>query len=288
MNHQHGEIEPHERDQYLSYLQQFDRVFEVMHRDMIDWLNVAGSTRILDAGCGTGGVTRLLVEAGGSDTHITALDVESDYLTAAKKLLKDMPTAITYQEGSLDELPFANGQFDFVWCSRVMHHMADQLAAMRDLRRVLKPGGKLALREDGLLMQLLPFDIGLGEPGLDERLNAVRAWEFAQLRPSIPDSAAYPFGWTRLLRDADFTHVTARSFLFEALPPFNADLSKFLLRHWGRMLEESEIRARLSPDDQNVLVQLIDPNSPHFLLARNDLYFVKVSTVYVGQVKSSV
>lgn len=286
--HQHGEIEPHERDQYRGYLQQFDRVFEAMHRDIIKWLNIAGSTHILDVGCGTGGVTQLLAEAGGPDTQITALDVESDFLAAAKRLLKDVPATITYQEGSLDELPFANGQFDLVWCSRVIHHMPDQLAAVRELRRVLKPGGRLALREDGLLMQLLPFDIGLGEPGLDERLNAARAWEFAQLRPSIPDSVAYPFGWTHLLRAADFTHVTARSFLFEALPPFNADLSGFLLRHWGGLLEKSDSRARLSPDDQNTLAQLMDPNSPYFLLARNDLYFVKVSTVYVGQVESSI
>jgi SAM-dependent methyltransferase len=282
--HQHGEMEQHERDQYLSYLQQFDRVFEPLHRDMIDWLNIAGSPRILDAGCGAGGITRLLAEAGGADSHITALDIEADFLVAAKKLLEEIPAAMRYQEGSLDELPFADGQFELIWCSRVIHHMPDQLAAMREMRRVLKPGGKLALREDGLLMQLLPFDIGLGEPGLDERLNAVRAWEFAQLRPSIPGSVAYPFGWTRLMRDADFTQVTARSFLFEAFPPFDTDLSEFLLRHWGRLLEEAEIRARLSPDDQNVLVQLMDPHSQYFLLGRNDLYFVKVSTVYVGQV----
>lgn len=284
MHHQHRETEAHERDQYIVYLQQFDRVFEPMHRDMIDWLNIVGGTHMLDVGCGAGGVTRLLAEAGGVDSHVTALDIEADLLAAAKKSLEEMPSVITYQEGSLDELPFADAQFELVWCSRVVHHMRDQLSAVRELRRVLKPGGKLALREDGLLMQLLPFDIGLGEPGLDERLNAARAWEFAQLRSSIPESAAYPFGWTRLLRESDFRHVTARSFLFEALPPFSTDLSAFLLRHWGRMLEETEIRAQLSPEDQNVLAQLIDPDSPHFMLRRNDLYFVKVSTVYMGQV----
>lgn len=284
MHHQHGEIDPHERDQYIANLQQFDRVFDPIHRDMLNWLNVAASTHILDAGCGAGGVTRLFTEIGGADSHITALDVESDVLAAAKKLLAEIPSTITYQEGSLHELPFADGQFELVWCSRVVHHMPDQLAAVRELRRVLKPGGRLALREDGLLMQLLPFDIGLGAPGLDERLNAVRAWEFAQLRPSIPASIAYPFGWTHLLRAANFTHVTVRSFLFETLPPFNADLSKFLLRHWGRLLEEEEIKARLSPEDQHVLAQLVNPNSPHFLLGRSDLHFVKVSTVYVGQV----
>jgi hypothetical protein len=131
-------------------------------------------------------------------------------------------------------------------------------------------------------MQLLPFDTGLGERGLDERLNAVRAWDFARVRPSMPDSVPYPFGWTQLLRDAGFANVTARSFVFEALPPFDDDLGSFVVRHWQRPLEEDETRERLSPEDQKVLEQLVHPDSPHFLLKRSDLYFVKVSSVYAG------
>jgi SAM-dependent methyltransferase len=229
-------------------------------------------------------MTKLLAEAVGDGGDVTALDIEASLLENVKELLADMPYAgrVSYEQASIDTLPFPDGAFDLVWCSRVIHHLPDQLAAVRQIRRVLKPGGKFAMREDGFLMQLLPFDIGIGEPGLDERINVARAWDFAQVRPSISDSVPYPFGWTQLLRDAGFSRVTARSFIFEALPPFDDDLGNFVVRHWGHPLEETETRAHLSPEDQQVLEQLVDPHSPHYLLKRPDLHFVKVSTVHIG------
>jgi len=268
----------------LHRLRQFDRVLEPMHREMVRWLNIAPGSRVLDAGCGGGGMTLLLAEAVGDGGQVTALDIDSMLLDNVKELLAGTLFAdcVRYRQGSIDDLPFPSGSFYLVWCSRVIHHMPDMLAAVREIRRVLKPGGRFALREDGYLMQLLPFDTGLGEPGLDERLNAVRAWDFARVRPSMADSVPYPFGWTQLLRDAGFADVTARSFLFEALPPFDADLGSFVVRHWRRPLEQDETRERLSPEDRQALEQLVDPDSPHFLLKRSDLYFVKVSSVYTG------
>jgi SAM-dependent methyltransferase len=280
MTHHHH----HTDNGYVERLRQFDRVLESMHREMVGWLNITPGSRVLDAGCGGGGVTKLLAEAVGDGGQVTALDIEAALLENVEELLADMPYAggVSYEQASIDTLPFPDAAFDLVWCSRVIHHMPDQLAAVREIRRVLKPGGRFAMREDGFLMQLLPFDIGLGQPGLDERINAARAWEFARVRPSISDAVPYPFGWTQLLTDAGFPHGTVRSFVFEALPPFDDDLGKFVVRHWGRPLEEAETRARLSPEDQQVLEQLVDAHSPHFLLKRPDLHFVKVSTVHVG------
>lgn len=272
----------HHDSGYLERLRQFDHVLEPMHRRIVQWFDVAPGSAVLDAGCGGGGVTMLLAEAGG---QVTALDVETELLAALKELMAGKPFAsrIACQEGSIESLPFPDGAFDLVWCSRVIHHMRDQVAAAREIRRVLKPGGKFALREDGFLTQLLPFDIGLGEPGFEMRWNVAHTWEFAQVRPSIPDYVRYPFGWTQLLRDAGFADVTARSFVFETLPPFSDDLGAFVVRHLRRPLEEPEIKARLSPEDQATLERLVDPQSPHFVLKRPDLYYVRVSTVYVGQ-----
>jgi SAM-dependent methyltransferase len=255
-----------------------------MHREVVAWLNIAPGSRVLDAGCGGGGVTKLLAEAVGNGGQVTALDIEPALLDVTQHLLAgtSYSSRVQVEKASIDELPFPDGTFDLVWCSRVIHHMPDMVAAVREIRRVLKPGGKFAMREDGYLMQLLPFDIGLGEPGLDMRLNAVRAWEFAQVRPSIHDSVPYPFGWTQLLQDAGFANVTARSFVFEALSPLTDEVGDFVVRHWRRPLEQPDTRAKLSPEDQQVLEMLVDPQSKHYLLRRSDLHFVKVSTVYLG------
>lgn len=268
----------------LHRLQQFDRVLEPMHREMVAWLDIAPESRVLDAGCGGGGVTRLLAEALGDGGRVTAVDIEPQLLEATRHLLAETPFSSRAQveQASIDNLPFPDGSFDLVWCSRVIHHMPDMVAAVREIRRVLKLGGRFAMREDGFLMQLLPFDIGLGEPGLDMRLNAVRAWEFAQVRPSITDSVPYPFGWSQLFADAGYANVTAHSFVFEAIPPFDDELGDFVVRHWRRALEEDGTRARLSPDDQEVLGKLVDPQSEHYLLQRNDLHYVKVSSVFMG------
>lgn len=268
----------------IHRLQQFDRVLEPMHRQIVDWLEISPGSYVMDAGCGSGGVTKLLAQAVGDGGQVTALDIESQLLEATKNVVAATPFAgrVKYEQASVDDLPFPGGAFDLIWCSRVIHHLRDMLAAVSEIRRVLKPGGRFAMREDSFLMHLLPFDIGLGEPGLDTRLNAARAWEFAQVR--LADCVPYPFGWTQLLRDARFTRVSAHSFVFEALPPFADDLGDFVVRHWRRPLEEAETRAHLSRDDQMVLEQLVDPQSAHYLLRRNDLHYVKVSTVYVGEV----
>jgi len=278
MTGHHHEFDPAR----LERLRQFDRVLEPMHRQMLDWLRIAPGSRTLDAGFGGGGMALLLAEAG---CEVTALDIEPGLLDGLSELLADKPYTVRLQQGSIERLPFDDGTFDLVWCSRVIHHMPDEVAAAREIRRVLKPGGRFALREDGFLSHLtslLPFDIGIGEPGLEARVQAVQAWDFAQVRPSIPDSLRYPFGWLQLLRDAGYGQVTARSFLFEALPPFSDDLGKFVVRHLGYPLEEPEMKARLSPQDQETLAQLVDPASAHYVLKRPDLYYVRVSTVYVG------
>jgi SAM-dependent methyltransferase len=275
----------HEFDaRQIHRLQQFDRVLEPTHREMVAWLKLAQGSRVLDAGCGGGGVTKLLAEAVGDGGQVTALDIEAALVESTKHLLSETPYAdrMRYEQASIDDLPFPDGIFDVVWCSRVIHHMRDMVAAVRQIRRVLKAGGRFAMREDSFLMHLFPFDIGLGEPGLDERLNVARAWEFAQVRPSIEDSVPYPFGWTQLLRDTGFANVTARSFVFEALSPFDDDLGDFVVRHWRRPLETEEVRAKLSAEDQAVLERLVDPQSEHYLLRRDDLHYVRVSTVYLG------
>jgi len=51
-------------------------------------------------------------------------------------------------------------------------------------------------------VQFLPFDVGLGDPGLKGRLGVVHAQSFANWRVSLPDGVAYPYGWSHMLREA--------------------------------------------------------------------------------------
>jgi len=182
---------------------------------------------------------------------------------------------VQLQRGDLFAMPYQPGSMDLVWSSHVFHGLSRLPAAALAVRRVLRSGGRFALRENRVTATLLPSDIGLGEPGLESRLNfAFDAW----LRRDRAGRGAYPHGWTHLLRAAGFMNVQARSFLHEVQPPFTAQQSEYLRYYLGRKLEIENV----SDADKAILRQLLDADGPHYFLRRDDLHFVAVSTVYLG------
>jgi hypothetical protein len=110
---------------------------------------------------------------------------------------------------------------DLIWASASVHHAADQQAAIDALASLLGPGGRLALAEGGLPSRNLPWDIGLGEPGLELRLDAAQDRWFKAMRESLPGSVPLPYGWTDALTRAGLTGVTTKSVLTEQPVPLS-------------------------------------------------------------------
>ena len=270
---------------YIERLQQYDRIHAAHHQEIVDWLAIPSGSHVLDAGCGAGSTTAMFAAAVGALGRVVALDTGADQLTATREAIKATPNAAptTYHECSLLEMPFADGEFDLVWCSRVVHHMPDQVVAARALKRVVKRGGRVVLREGGLSPHFLPFDVGLGAPGLEDRLRVLfDHWFVKHVRQETQAHVAYPFGWAQLLRDAGCVNVAAKSFLFEALPPFSTDLMAYGVTTLRQRLDDPEIAPHLSAEDKHAIEVLSDENSPHYLARRNDLHWLAVSSVYVG------
>lgn len=102
---------------------------------VLDGLDLAPGTRILDAGCGSG---RNMVELARRGT-VTGLELAPASLQAARA--RDAGAVVP---GSLDEpLPFDDDAFDLAVALDVLEHVEDDRAALRELRRVLAPGGLL-------------------------------------------------------------------------------------------------------------------------------------------------
>ncbi|MEU3987700.1 methyltransferase domain-containing protein [Streptomyces platensis] len=101
--------------------------------------DVAGR-RILDAGCGSGPLSAALRDRG---ADVTGIDASAGMLALARRRLGD-DAALRVVDLS-DPLPFADGAFDDVVASLVLHYLEDWGPTLAEMRRVLKPGGRLIL-----------------------------------------------------------------------------------------------------------------------------------------------
>jgi SAM-dependent methyltransferase len=270
---------------YLARLGPFDCFYAPVHAQIVDWLRLEPGCRVLDAGCGTGGVTTLLAAGVGEAGSVVALDILPGLLEEVKRQLgaTPYPARVTCHEADVSSLPFADGTFDVVWCSRVVHGLPDQLAGVRELRRVLKPGGRLVLREGGAGLRLLPFDVGIGAPGLENRLQVLFDRWFAGWRDRMPGSVPYSYGWPQMLRDAGCTHVTAKTFVHDLLPPFSDEQKDYLHQHLVALAHDAG--AELEEEDRSTLARITDPGSPDYALNRSDLHVLIAATAFAGTAK---
>jgi SAM-dependent methyltransferase len=247
--------------------------WEPHEREIVDSLKLKAGSQILDAGCGRGDHLMLFARK----ARVTGLELKESSLELARERLRTagMLEHVRLQAGDIFKMPFAPQSYDLVWSSHVFHGLRNLPAAAEAVRRVIKPGGRFVLRENRVTASLLPDDLGIGEPGLESRLNqAFEAW----LRKDRAERGRYPHGWAHLLIAAGFRDVITRCFLHQVVLPFT-DAQKQYLRYW--LDRKREIEGVL-PSDIEVVNQLVDPASPHYFLKRDDLVFTAVSTIFIG------
>lgn len=104
--------------------------------EMEDWCD------LLDADCGTGAVISLLNEKYPNKNY-TGIDLSPKMIDVAKR----KNNGANFVCGDCEELPFANNSFDVVICSQSFHHYPNPEKFFRNVRRVLKPYGRLILRD---------------------------------------------------------------------------------------------------------------------------------------------
>lgn len=102
---------------------------------------------ILEAGCGVGAQTVTLA-AQNPEAKVTAIDVSSESLRRAEQLCRrEGITNVTFEQGDIFDLRYADGLFDHVFVCFVLEHLAEPINALRALLRVLKPEGTMSIIE---------------------------------------------------------------------------------------------------------------------------------------------
>jgi demethylmenaquinone methyltransferase/2-methoxy-6-polyprenyl-1,4-benzoquinol methylase len=110
---------------------------ERMRTEAIDLLDLQADDRVLDVGCGTGFATEGLLER---TERVHGLDQSRHQLERAwAKFGKT--DRVRFYRGDAERLPFADDAFDAVWSSGSIEYWPDPVAALREFRRVVRPGG---------------------------------------------------------------------------------------------------------------------------------------------------
>src|SRR3990167_1691132 len=98
--------------------------------------------RVLDVACGTGIVARQAAPLMGAGGQVVAVDMNPAMLGVARALQAPSGATITWQEGNAMALPFPDGAFDVALCQHGLQFVPDRAGAVREMRRVLAPGGR--------------------------------------------------------------------------------------------------------------------------------------------------
>ena len=112
-------------------------------RFLVARLDVGPHDTVLDVAAGTGLVTRELVRRFGCS--VVALDQSPEMLAVAAERTRDLPVRIV--EGRAENLPFADGEFAGLTFTYLLRYVDDPAATVRELARVVRPGGTMAMLE---------------------------------------------------------------------------------------------------------------------------------------------
>jgi len=112
---------------------------------LVDAGRVAVGERVLDVACGTGVVARAAWQRVGPAGHVVGVDLNPGMIAVARSLPTSASAAIEWIEGSALDLPLADASVDVVLCQQGLQFFPDKPLALREMRRVLKHRGHLAL-----------------------------------------------------------------------------------------------------------------------------------------------
>jgi ubiquinone/menaquinone biosynthesis C-methylase UbiE len=118
---------------------------------IVDKASLKPGERVLDCGCGTGTLALVAKRRVGPTGSVHGIDISADQLARAREKAQRENLDIEFREGSIDELPFPDASIDAVFSTLMLHHLPRPVkeGAFREMRRVLKPGGRVVIADFG-------------------------------------------------------------------------------------------------------------------------------------------
>lgn len=178
------------------------RMLLPMAQRLLEGVPLRAGQRVLDVACGTGIVARLAAQGVAPSGTVAGVDLNEEMLAVARARAAEAGLRIDWKQGDVAALPFADAAFDVVLCQQGLQFFPDKSGALREMRRVIAPGGMLALSVFGPANR---FNAALAE-GLIKYVDA---------KVATRSLAPFAFGDPAVLRatvsDAGFSGIEIRT-----------------------------------------------------------------------------
>ena len=117
----------------------------------ISFLNLKDHGRILEVGSGLG-ILAAEVATRNPASEVIGLEYFAEQLDVARRQARPN---LQFVQGDAHKMPFQESEFDFAYCRYVLEHVSDPVQVLREMRRVVKPGGKVCAQENNILINVL-------------------------------------------------------------------------------------------------------------------------------------
>ncbi len=267
-------------DAPYAALERMNRFQEPEARRIIRDLALPARSRGLDVGCGIGLWALWLAEAVGRGGHVLGIEPEIEKVEAARERARGAARAgrLAFERGDAIAIPLPDRSVDWVWYGDVLHHVVDTQAALRECLRVLRPGGRVIVKESQVpAAMFLP-----GHPELERRIQV------AEIRRTLGEGAGRSFQERRQTTPAALRAAglepRVRTYVLERRAPLPAAARDYIQhtvfsRNWGDRLREL-----LDAEDWRARMRVCDEASAENVLRSPDYYCLYPITVFSARV----
>lgn len=201
-------------DYFIEFLDLLDNHSECkdFRTETAKRMNLAPGNRVLDLGCGIGGATFPLADLTGPTGLAAGVDISSALIDVATRRALNRP-GIEFQVGDACAIPYPDRFFDAARSERVFLYLPDRLAAIHEMKRVVKPGGRVHLIDTDVDSTAIYST----KPALTRKLTSIVAASMPNPNSARELPALAKQAGLRDIKTETFALVTPHEFLVRAM-----------------------------------------------------------------------
>jgi ubiquinone/menaquinone biosynthesis C-methylase UbiE len=263
---------------YAEALEAFHRAFGRELRQSVRAVPLKRGSRVLDVPCGDGFYTAALARRLHPSGSVVAADLSDACLDVARRTVARYSRLVPVEFVKADayRLPFDDDSFDLVWCAQSFISLDEPVAVLVEMRRVLRPDGRVAVLEDDAFHRIVvnwPVSLEL------DVQRAVAEATRAKYGSQVALSPARQM--RQFLLDAGLKPLGKQTFAADRQAPFGPAVRKYLRAH---LRQTREFVAGFLPAAQlAALDQTIDPRDADSLFRRPDAVLTCLTTLFLAR-----